>query len=216
MSSLRIVLDPGSTHMSKISYAYELIDHAADVGAWGIKFQLFARAENGNKVLPLLWWPKLQDKAMERKIHLFASAFDDDCFDFLIDQQPIAIKLAYSKKSRLDWQIECEKRSIECIVSCDVMSDKEVLPGCTKLYCIPEYPVRYQIDWENLFPRFNGFSSHTMGYSQDIRAICNGAKIIEKHITLTHKDVTCPDSNFAIPVGSQLQEWAQLMNKAAE
>lgn len=216
MSNLRIILDPGSTHMSKISYAYELIEHAASVGAWGIKFQLFHKAENGNKILPLLWWPKLQDKALEHKIHLFASAFDDESFTFLIDQQPMAIKLAHSKKHRLDWQIECEKRDIECIVSCDVMSDKEVLPGCTKLYCIPEYPVRYHIDFENIFPRFHGFSSHTLGFSQDIKAVCNGAKIIEKHITLTHKDVMCPDSNFAMPVGAHLNEWAQLIKRAAE
>ena len=202
--------------MSKLTYALELIDKAADVGAWGIKFQLFQNALGGNKVLPLLWWPKLQDKAIERKIFLFASAFDDPSFEFLLDQQPVAIKLAYSKRMRMDWQIECEKRKIECIVSCDVLSDREIWPGCTKLYCIPEYPVRYHIDWEGIFPRFNGFSSHTLGWSQDYKAVNHGAKIIEKHITLTHKDVICPDASFAIPVGEPLKEWVQLIRKGIE
>lgn len=216
MSSLRVVLDPGSTHMSKVNYATQLIDHAASVGAWGIKFQLFETATNGNKILPAMWWPKLRDRAIAKKIHIFASAFNDRSFEFLVDQQPIAIKIAYSKKHRLDWQMECARRKIECIVSCDVMSDRDVISECTKLYCIPEYPVRYQIDFENLFPRFHGFSSHTLGWAQDYKAVTMGARFIEKHITLTHKDVICPDASFAIPVGPELEKYMHMIRKGVE
>ena len=45
---------------------------------------------------------------------------------------------------------------------------------------------------------FQGFSDHTLGYHQTLEAIKNGAEYIEKHITLDHKDINCPDNNFAL------------------
>ncbi len=68
----------------------------------------------------------------------------------------------------------------------------------TSLYCIPEYPVRYHVDFESIFPRFDGFSSHCLGIEQDMNAVSAGAQVLEKHFTLDRDDIRCPDHNFAL------------------
>jgi sialic acid synthase SpsE len=83
--------------------------------------------------------------------------------------------------------------------SFDIMNvPKTDFPWMKKLYCIPEeYPVKYEISWGGIFPIFDGFSSHCLGIKQELKAIENGAEIIEFHITLDKNDINCPDHCFA-------------------
>jgi sialic acid synthase SpsE len=68
-----------------------------------------------------------------------------------------------------------------------------------RLYCIAEYPVKYRIDFDGIFKRFDGFSDHTLGISQSIEAVNRGARIIEKHFRLDNKKCDhVPDGMFAI------------------
>lgn len=197
--AIKVIIDPGSTHMGKLDYARELIDIAKDLGVYAIKFQLFGPefAKGGNIPLPKEWLPELIERA-DQKVIVTASAFDDEHLDFLIRLKVPFIKFAYSQKHKIDWQRKALEMGIKSIVSCDVMTDHQVLLGSERLYCISEYPVQYQIDFENIFPRFDGFSSHCLGVKQDERAIMAGARMIEKHITLDHADISCPDHFFAL------------------
>lgn len=196
-----IIVDPGSTHMGKLKYALEHIDRAADAGADVIKFQLFKNPKGytgGNVELPLNWWPELEERAALKGIKLTASVFNQKMLSFLLKKKPEFIKLAYSKKDEAYWIGRILDEDIKPIVSCDVMTDRLIPRGCIKLYCIPEYPVRYEISFDGLFPRFDGFSDHSLGIRQTIKAIYAGARYIEKHTTLPHGDITCPDHNFAV------------------
>lgn len=199
--------------MGKLAYMKEAIDYCADIGAYAIKFQLFpnrwpwmfktvgtANPEpTGNVWLDPEHLHTLFDYAKGR-IKLTASVFDKESLDLLIPHKPAFIKFAHSQKHQEEWIRLALHNEIEAIVSCDVMTDHEVPLGAKKLYCIPEYPVRYQIDFEGLFPRFDGFSSHTLGIHQDEKAIMAGARMIEKHFTLPHPEITCPDSRFALNI----------------
>ena len=196
-----IIVDPGSTHMGKLEYALEHIELAARSGAQIIKFQLFSNPPNytgGNIELPLEWWPILQKKADENGIELTASVFNADALAFLIAQKPKFIKFSYSNKHQKEWIEAAIGQGIKPIVSCDVMTDQEIVGGVIKLYCIPEYPVRYEIAFDGIFPRFDGFYDHSLNIRQTLKAIHAGAKYIEKHTTLAKEDVKCPDANFAV------------------
>jgi sialic acid synthase SpsE len=58
------------------------------------------------------------------------------------------------------------------------------------LYCVAKYPTMPEdvnfknIDFKN---KYSGFSDHTIGVSAPLIAIARGAKIIEKHFTLSKK-----------------------------
>ena len=195
-----VISDVGSCHMQKLSYAKECIDVAYNCGVDVIKFQLFQGFDftrTGNIELPREWWPELLEYAGTR-IKLTSSAFDWAAVALLNESPVPFIKFAYSQRDKLHWMEGCKK---PVMVSCDVMSKKSIPEGYLTLYCIPEYPVRYQVDFEGIFTRlhFDGFSSHCLGIEQDKRAVDYGARYIEKHMTLDHKDITCPDSAFALP-----------------
>lgn len=197
--SIKLIIDPGSTHMSKLPYAKEIIDRAADMGAYAVKFQLFNEvfARSGNIPVPREWWPILKAHAGNRII-LTASVFDEEGLALLLEACPAFIKFAFSQKEKVGWIRSVIEREILPIISCDVMTERELPLGVHKLYCIPEYPVPYEINFDGIFPRFDGFSSHAMGTRQDERAIHAGARMIEKHMTLNHVDIDCPDSFFAL------------------
>lgn len=186
--------------MGKLDYAKEAIDRASDVGIHVLKFQFFKNPENytgGNVELPKEWWPELLDYS-KGKIPITASVFDLESLVYYLSFKPLFVKLAYSKKGQNDWierSLSCETQTI---VSCDPLTDRSIDRRTRRLYCIPEYPVRYEVAFDGLFPRFHGFSDHTLGTRQTLRAIDAGASIIEKHMKLDHNDVTCPDAGFAL------------------
>jgi N,N'-diacetyllegionaminate synthase len=199
--SIRIIAEVGSTHMGKIEYAKEAVDRCIDLGVDAIKFQLFPNSEDftksGNVWLSPDMYLEIVDYA-DNQIDVTASVFDEDSYRFLLKTKPPFIKFAYSQNRRWNWIDDTLENGIEAVVSCDIMSDRKVAPEATKLFCVPRYPVYEKLVFDELFPRFDGFSDHTLGYAQTLEAVLEGAKIIEKHMTLNHSDIVCPDSYFAL------------------
>lgn len=201
----RIIAEAGSTHMGKWEYCKEILDRCADLRIDAVKFQLFPNEEqftkSGNVWMPPDLYLECVDYGQDQGVGVAASVFGENEFEFLIKTNPPFVKIAYSQKHRADWTTESLSHGIETIVSCDVMTDKQLPRGVTKLFCIPQYPVYFNICFDTLFPRFDGFSDHTLGFDQTLEAIHAGAQIIEKHIKLNHADVVCPDSYFALGMG---------------
>jgi len=198
---LKFICDPGSCHLGDITLARDLVKVAADAGADAVKFQLFPKEmeKNGNIRLKYMYMPELVDYGNEKGIEVFASVWDLDGMFQLMECGCQSIKFAYSMRESLLLQVDCLRLFKNIYMSGDVMTNFPDLKGLIKLYCIPEYPVKYQADFEGIFPRFKGFSSHTLGIKQDIEAIRHGAEIIEKHIRLY--DYQCdnvPDGKFAL------------------
>lgn len=210
--SVRIIGEVGSTHMGKVSYAKEAIDRALIAGFDAIKFQLFPNipkfTECGNIWLDPEKYLEIAEYAAENHMDCSASVFDEESFDFLIRTSPKFIKFAFSQKDKSGLIEECVLEEIEPIVSCDIMSVNAISPDATTLFCLPHYPVYFEINFDRIFPRFDGFSDHSLGYEQTIKAIEAGAKVIEKHISLVKPDILCPDSFFALPSN----EWGSFIN----
>lgn len=199
--SVRIIAEIGSTHAANLDLAKRAVDYCVEMRIDAIKFQLFSKdsvfAKN-NVWLPPDLYIEIADYAKEQYLDCSASAFDDASLEFLLLTEPSFVKFAYSQKDKTHWIKEVLSRGIEAIVSCDVMSDKDVPDGATKLLCIPQYPVYFQIAFDELFPRFDGFSDHTLGWEQTLNATSAGAKIIEKHMRTSVKPDNCADSQFAL------------------
>ena len=201
--SVRIIAELGSCHMGRFDRIKEAIDICKDLGLDALKLQLFP---NTAPYVPtnIYLKPELFTKAWQYGqkvgVPVTASVFDENNLGFLMGHLPEFIKFSYGKKDQCQWIKQTLNLGIEAIVSCDVMTDHLVPKKATKLYCIPEYPVRYEVNFDELFPRFDGFSDHTMGIKQTQRAIDAGAKIIEKHVRLGYADETCPDAFFAVTI----------------
>lgn len=209
---VKLIAELGSCHQGKISYIFEAIDRCKDSGIDALKLQLFPNTAPyvpTNIYLPPETFIRAFKYARSKDLPLSASVFDKASFDFLQELNPPFIKFAYSKKDQRDMIEDSLALGIETIVSCDVMTDQSVNPKAVKLYCIPEYPVRYEVNFDELFPRFDGFSDHTLGTRQTKKALKAGAKIIEKHVRLGKSDETCPDAQFAVLI----EEFAKVRNK---
>jgi len=200
---VKIIGDPGSCHMGQFKYGKELINIAIDCGIHAVKFQLFPDilkfTSCGNIPLSQDIFIDLVDYGEKKGMEVFASVFDQKSFDAVASYCK-SIKIAYSvnMKDALLWGLSAKDKTV--YVSCDMT--KNVDKQLTRLYCIPEYPVKYIVDFEGLFGkdgRFDGFSDHTMGIGQTRKAITCGAKIIEKHFRLDNSICdSVPDGAFAI------------------
>jgi hypothetical protein len=189
---------------------------AKETGLDAIKFQLGVKSPNID--FSLREYIRASDYAKEIGIDISTSIFSNDDLDYreklissVIETRPKWIKFSYSQKHLVEDQKRFYDAGIVVVVSCDVMTRHIPIKEAIKLYCIPEYPVRYQISFEGIFERFYGFSDHTLGTKQTINSvkrevnnitsnkiITPSAKWIEKHICLNKDDLSCPDSFFAI------------------
>ena len=191
----KIILDPGSCHMGKLDYAKELIRLAVDVGANAIKFQLFKNLPP-NIELPYEWFTELVQYGNDLEIEVFASVFNYESFG-IVEKCCSSIKFSFSQRYSDFIKFVDEGSLIKNLYISGII-DTIFPKNAIKLYCIPQYPVPFIIDFEGIFPRFDGFSDHTLGFKQTIEAVRQGAKVIEKHFTLNYADISCPDNNFAL------------------
>lgn len=212
-----IIGDVGSTHMGKLSYAKDLIRIGKDIGLGAVKFQLFKGepyVSNGNIPLPYDWWPELVDTAKHHRIEILASVFDEAAMDLMRITDVKWVKLAASKAQDKGLAEGIKKLKKRLIISANVMNMTEVrkrtFPDDKILFCISEYPVKYIISFDGIFPAFDGFSDHTLGIKQTLKAIEEGAQIIEKHWRGPHPNYYVPDSQFAL----NYKEMEELCRKA--
>lgn len=197
---VKIIADPGSCHLGEYKNALRLIRTAKECGADAIKFQLFPRsAENdANILVPPRWVPELKADAKDVGIELLFSVWGMGAATECYAADLPAIKFAFSQRNETETIKYALTHFSTVYVSGDVFTT--FLPGVVRLYCIPLYPVPFLADLSQLFERrFDGFSSHCLGISQDLAAIGYGAKVIEKHLRL--EDSACdsvPDGRFAL------------------
>jgi sialic acid synthase SpsE len=218
MVKVKVIADPGSCHMGNLHYAAALIDAAKDAGAWAIKFQLFPKRfeKNGNiKLSGSDFCYKLVPYAREQGIEIFASVFSVGAYKWVRRARCKYVKFAFGQyhgivKAFKDFGLTNVFASGNSSLMPPLLSEKNgSMESCMWLYCIPEYPVKRKVSFKNLFGDDNlwcGFSDHTLGTKQTMRAIDAGAKYIEKHLRLDIKDCDrVPDGKFAV-TPKQLRE----------
>lgn len=228
---VKLVVDPGSTHMGKWDYIKELTDVAKEGGASAIKWQLFRMSKSasglatngdvvinestGNVAFPRELFPKAVEYAKSMGIDCFASVFDADAIELVHGCGIQKIKLAYSQAFNLKLIRQARKLGMEIWASGDDISYPSYAD--IKLYCVPQYPIKPRISFhQECFDEskkaMDGFSSHIMGYKEDLRIMgTTGWQYLEKHITLDHDDIDCRDHWFAL-LPKELRELSKCLS----
>lgn len=179
---------------------------------WGGKtlYQLYKEAYT-----PWSWLKKLKKIADDLGIVFFSTAFDKAAVDFLEKLDVPMHKIASFELVDLPLIEYMAKTKKPLIMSTGMASIKEIeeaiatakSAGTTDiilLKCVSAYPadpeemnLKTIPDMEKRFNCPIGVSDHTIGIGVSVAAVSLGAKLIEKHFTLSRKMKT-PDSFFSI------------------
>lgn len=157
---------------------------------------------------------KIKKYSEKKKIIFLSTPFDLKSANFLKNKIPI-FKISSGDNDNFILIDHIKKFNKPIILSLGMLNDREVKKIIKNLkinkkklfllHCISEYPTdlsKTQMGYiKTLIKRgFNvGFSDHTIGFEASIVAICFGAKIIEKHITLKN-NMKGPDHKASLNV----------------
>lgn len=209
-----IVADCGINASGNLELAKQQIDLAVASGVDSVKFQVYDSDRLHGHDSPVYKDAKNGEFSYEHfrvladycPIDWFASAFDEQGVDLLEDIGVQRHKIA--SRSLVDWgllaKIAKTKKPVFLSTgnhdtkaigkALDILKDNEV----TILYCIPSYPAKIQdinfgrmTKLGDLFKRSFGFSDHTQGIFASIEAARLGARVIEKHFTVSRSLKGC-------------------------
>lgn len=164
---------------------------------------------------PWDWQPKLKKIAEEEGLICFSSPFDNTAVDFLEEMDVPAYKIASFEITDIPFIEYVASKGKPVIISTGIatLSDiEEALNACKRvgnenvalLKCTSEYPSPFEDinlkTMPNMADTFNkvvGISDHTLGHTVSIGAVALGAKVVEKHFTLSRSNGG-PDSAFSM------------------
>ena len=164
---------------------------------------------------PWEWQPKLKKIANELGMDLFSTPFDFSAVDFLERMDVPAYKIASFENVDIPLIRYIARTGKPIIMSTGmadlgeideamqairaVGNDQIVLLKCTSAYPAPAEEANLRTI-PHLAEAFNvvvGLSDHTLDVAVPVAAVILGARVIEKHFTLTRSDLG-PDSAFSL------------------
>ncbi len=169
----------------------------------------------GEAYTPWEWQPNLKKTADKLGIDLFSTPFDYSAVDFLEKMDVPAYKIASFEIVDIPLIKRVAKTGKPIIISTGMASLGEIedavnaakkagakdiaLLKCTSAYPAPPEEINLKTI-AHMSEAFNlpaGISDHTLGSSVAIAAVALGAKIVEKHFTLS-RNYSGPDSAFSM------------------
>ncbi|WP_263820702.1 pseudaminic acid synthase [Salinibacter sp.] len=178
---------------------------------------------------PWDWQPKLQEIAHDHGLDLFSSPFDATAVDFLEEMDVPVYKIASFENVDLPLIRRVAETGKPTIMSTGMATLAEIdeavrayreaggtdlsLLACTSSYPAPpeEMHLRRIPHLAETFDVVPGLSDHTLGTEVPVAAVSLGARIVEKHLTLS-RDEDGPDSDFSLdPV--EFAEMVQAVRK---
>jgi len=195
MNKVTIISEIGHNHNGNIRLAKEMIKESKACGADIVKFQLYdidkIKKPHQSRYFELKYAQlnKIEVDELSKYckfigIELMFSVFDADkvawCEDIGVKRYKIASR---SINDDEDW--DAVKATNKPIIASLGQWKGDKLPGhlADYLYCVSEYPAH--IKELPSFDEYAGFSDHTIGCYWAREAIKRGARIIEKHFTLS-------------------------------
>jgi N-acetylneuraminate synthase len=217
-----IIAEIGINHNGEVAIAKELIKIAAEAGCDAVKFQKrtpeLCVPKNQRDVMRETPWgvmtymeyrhrmefSKTQYEEMASYSHslgvqLFASAWDTESVNFLVDLGHPAIKIASASITNVDLLNKISETNLPVIMSTGMSTiqqiddavallnkDKLLVAHSTSSYPCDPKELNLNVIL-NLRERYNvpvGYSGHEVGLQTTIGAVALGACFIERHITL--------------------------------
>jgi sialic acid synthase SpsE len=221
-----IIAEIGNNHDGKLEQAIELINEAAQAGADAVKFQTYnpeklVTPEHelhgffSQFQLPLEWHGKLKEIALEAGVQFLSTPFDRWSADFLQKLDVPAFKISSSDLTNLQLIRHCAEFGKPMLISTGMGTIYEAggaieaahMKGCYDiaiLHCVSLYPTAVEDSQINAIPEFQrlfqipvGFSDHSLSPTLPAVAVALGARVIEKHFTLS-RDMKGPDHAVAL------------------
>jgi pseudaminic acid synthase len=172
-------------------------------------YQLYAQAAT-----PWEWHAELFDLARQLGLDCFSTPFDRAAVDFLETLQPVAYKIAsfelvdlplieYVASKRRPVILSTGMATLEEIADAVAIVQQQGAPmallKCTSAYPAPltAMNLRSIVTLQENFRVPVGLSDHSLHSEVAVAAVSLGARIIEKHITLSRQYVG-PDSSFSL------------------
>lgn len=164
---------------------------------------------------PWDWQPKLKEVANDLGLDLFSTPFDASAVEFLEEMNVPAYKIASFENVDLPLIRRIAQTGKPTIMSTGMATLGEIeeavcafreaggealaLLKCTSAYPAPpeEMHLRTIPHLAETFDVVAGLSDHTLGTTVPVAAVALGARIIEKHFTLSREDEG-PDSSFSL------------------
>lgn len=155
---------------------------------------------------PWEWQPKLQKMATDMGLDFFSSPFDFSSVDFLQNMNVPAYKIASFEITDIPLIRKVAKIGKPVIISTGIamLADIELAVNTCKaegnnqiilLKCVSAYPTPYEdinlrtmVNLADTFDCIVGLSDHTMGDTVAVASVAMGAKVVEKHLTLSRAD----------------------------
>ena len=236
-----IIAEIGINHNGDINIAKKLIDMAKEAGCDSVKFQkrdiksVYTEEElNSDSESP--WGKKFIDQKLglefekkeydeidnycrELEIDWFASLWDIDSLNFLLNYEPPVLKIASASITNKDLLIAHRDSMLPIIMSTGMSTPYEIHKAYTILknndlailhttstYPCPPEELNLNVI-KTLIQQYPnnpiGYSGHESGLSTSIAAAVLGAKIIERHITLNRAMWGTDQAASLEPIGMQ-------------
>ena len=234
-----VIAEAGINHNGSLETAKELIRAAADSSADAVKFQIWdaekfhSKTEQIERLRNLEFtndeWRELKMVADSADITFFASVFNKERVDFLVDElgAPI-VKIASGDITHIPLLEYVAEKKCPVIASTGMATLREIERAVEALEsnespihlleCVSSYPVDVSdlnlLAIQTLSEIFNysvGFSDHTTGIIAPTSAVALGASIIEKHFTLD-KEMEGPDHELSLDPASFERMVKQIRN----
>lgn len=164
---------------------------------------------------PWKWFERLKKTADDLEIMFFSTAFDKTSVDFLEDLDVPLHKIAsfelvdlplieYTAKTKKPLILSTGMATLSEIKEAVNTAKKAGAKDIILLKCVSSYPARPEemnlktiADMKELFGLPVGLSDHTLDIGASITAVSLGARVIEKHFTLSRK-IKTPDNFFSM------------------
>ncbi|RJX18985.1 MAG: N-acetylneuraminic acid synthase [Desulforudis sp.] len=213
VGDIKFIADIGANHNQSLDRARRLIAAAAEIGCWGVKFQLFKAdrlwgdQETQNKMhereLPPEWLPKLARAAHASGLTFGCTPFDLEAVNRLTPHVDF-FKIGSYELLWDDLILACAAREKPLILSTGMATNDEIktaldlLPERIRhektfiLHCLSRYPAKpeeanlWRIAYlQSAFrPVPAGWSDHTASIGVLCGAASLGARMIEVHLDL--------------------------------
>lgn len=220
-----VIAELGNNHGGSVTTAAALIKQAAAAGASAVKLQkrtieacytpqllaspyanehsYGATYGEHRRALEFDWQAYVSCRAVAKGCGLtfFATAFDEEAADFLMQIGVPGFKIASGDLTNTPLLKHCAKYGLPVIVStgggsiADIDRAMEALGSCPRalLHCTASYPLDAEQAHLRVIPALRqrypetviGWSSHSPGIALSLVAYAFGARIIEQHVTLS-------------------------------
>lgn len=211
-SPIFIIAEVGINHNGDMDIACDLIDKAKWAGASAVKFQTYITEKRVSKDSPIFdilkkcelsydQQKELFEYANNNQIMAFSTPFDSESVEFLAEINTPCYKVASFDLVNIPLLNEISKQKKPVIISRGMASMDEIdiamkvlknVPTVL-LHCISAYPVPNHTSLNlstisalrERYKSIIGYSDHTLDIEASQFSIACGAKVIEKHFTLS-------------------------------